>query len=340
MLIRPTFWTNRIRLSTVVVVSTRTPWTTIDSLGQALHFLRMSGAFYCRSELTAPWGLLMPPFADSLWFHVVTAGACVLEGPNLERVALQAGDFALVPHGKGHRLRTAARVPTPDVTVLPQELVSERYSLLQYGGGGAQTTLICGVVRFDHPAAVDLLSLLPSVIHLDALHAPHPQWMDATLKLMASEARALRPGGETVLTRLADVLVIQAIRTWLETDPAASTGWLGALHDPQVGRCLSAIIRDPAHAWSVASLAQLCAMSRSGFAARFTDLVGESPMQHVTRVRMRFATSVLREGTEPLAALADRFGYQSEAAFSRAFKRVVGTPPGAIRRSARVAAAH
>ncbi len=317
---------------------TKTPWTPADPLGQALHFLRMSGAFYCRSELTAPWGLLMPPFADCLWFHVVTAGACVLEGDDFERVPLQAGDFALVPHGKGHRLRSAARVPTPDVTELPQELVSERYSLLQYGGGGAATSLICGVVRFDHPAAVDLLTLLPSVIHLDALHAPHPEWMDATLKLMAAEARALRPGGETVVTRLADVLVIQAIRTWLETDPSAREGWLGALHDPQLGRCLSAIVREPARPWSVGSLAQLCAMSRSAFAARFSDLVGESPMQHVTRVRMRYAASTLREGTEPISALAERFGYQSEAAFSRAFKRFVGTAPGAVRRAARAAA--
>lgn len=316
-------------------MSAKTPWTSTDPLGHALHFLRMSGAFYCRSELTAPWGLTMPPFADCLWFHVVTSGGCVLEGSDFERVPMRAGDFALVPHGKGHRLRTAPRVPVPDVTELPQDMVSERYTLLQYGGGGAPTSLICGVVRFDHPAAVDLLALLPSVIHVDALHAPHPEWMDATLKLMASEARALRPGGETVVTRLADVLVIQALRTWLEADPAAQTGWLGALQDPQVGRSVSAIVREPARPWTVGSLAHLCAMSRSAFAARFSALVGESPMQHVTRVRMRFAASVLREGREPIAVLAERFGYRSEAAFSRAFKRMVGTPPGAVRRSAR-----
>jgi AraC-like DNA-binding protein len=338
MLIRPERW--RIRRASGIVqrVSHPNPWTPVDPLGQALYFLRMSGAFTCRSELTAPWGLLMPPFEDCLWFHVVTTGACVLEGSDFERVPLRAGDFALVPHGKGHRLRTAARVPTPDVTELPQNLVSERYSLLRHGGGGAPTTLICGVVRFDHPAAVDLLALLPAVIHLEALRAPDPGWMDATLKLMAAEARALRPGGETVVTRLADVLVIQAIRTWLETDPTARTGWLGALQDPQVGRALSAIVREPARPWTVGSLAQLCAMSRSAFAARFTGLVGESPMQHVTRVRMRFAASALREGTESLAALAGRLGYQSEAAFSRAFKRQVGTPPGVARRAARAAA--
>lgn len=307
-------------------------WTPVDPLGEALHFLRMTGTFYCRSELTAPWGLAMPAMQGCLWFHVVTTGRCWLETSGGAPLCLQPGDFALVPHGAGHRLWTEPGVATPDVVGLPQELVSERYSLLKYGGGGAATTLICGVVRFDHPTAYPLIQLLPGVIHLDAAGSPPGDWMESTLRLMAAEAKALRPGGETLITRLADILVIQAIRSWLLKDPAARTGWLGALQDPQLGRALLLIHREPARAWTLASLASEVAMSRSAFAARFSALVGEPAMHYVARWRMHMALAWLKEEKPPLGELASRLGYQSEAAFSRAFKRFIGISPGAVRR--------
>ncbi len=150
---------------------------------------------------------------------------------------------------------------------------------------------------------------------------------------MASEAGELRPGGEAVITRLGDILVIQAIRAWLESDPAAHTGWLGALRDPQIGCAIAHIHRDPARNWTVAALAHELAMSRSAFAARFTELVGEPVMSYVARWRMHVAVAALKEETVTVGQLADRLGYRSEAAFSRAFKRVIGSSPGAIRRS-------
>jgi AraC-like DNA-binding protein len=154
---------------------------------------------------------------------------------------------------------------------------------------------------------------------------------------MAAEARELRPGGEAVITRLADILVIQTLRAWIERDPAARRGWLGALRDRHVGRALALIHRDPARDWTVAALADELAMSRSAFAARFTTLVGEPAMQYVTRWRMHLAHDELTGGDVTVAELADRLGYRSEAAFARAFKRVVGTPPGAVRRAAAAA---
>ncbi len=317
----------------------RRPWAPVDPLGEALHFLRMTGTFYCRSELTAPWGLEMPAMPDCLWFHVVTAGRCWLEAGGGEPRCLQPGDFALVPHGAGHRLWTEPGVATPDVVGLPQDLLSERYSLLRYGGGGAGTTLICGVVRFDHPAAHPLLKLLPRVIHLDAADSAHADWMHSTLRLMALEARELRPGGETVITRLADILVIQALRAWMRKEPTARTGWLGALQDPQLGRALMLIHREPARAWTLASLASEVAMSRSAFAARFTERVGEPAMHYVARWRMHVALNALKEERPALGELASRLGYQSEAAFSRAFKRFIGISPGAVRRNPEAARA-
>ena len=157
--------------------------------------------------------------------------------------------------------------------------------------------------------------------------------MQSMLRLMAAEAGELRPGGEAVITRLGDILVIQAIRAWMEGDPGARTGWLGALQDPQIGRAISLIHRDPARDWTVASLADEVAMSRSAFAARFTELVGEPAMRYVARWRMNVALSALKEEGATVAELADRLGYRSEAAFSRAFKRVIGSSPGAARRA-------
>jgi AraC-like DNA-binding protein len=308
------------------------PWSPADPVGEALHLLRMSGIFYCRTEVTAPWALEMPAFADCLSFHVVTAGGCWLGVDGAEAMYLRAGDLALVPHGRGHLLFSRPGVtPAGRVDQLPQQLISEHYSILRYGGGGAPSTLVCGVVSFHDPAARQLVRLLPPVIRADGATAPAPAWIGDTLRLIAAEVSQLRPGGEAVTTRLADILVIQAIRAWMEGDPAAQAGWLGALQDPQIGRAIVAVHRNPGHPWTVASLASQAAMSRSAFAARFTHLVGEPAAQYVARWRMQLALARLQQGPTTIRELATQFGYSSEAAFSHAFKRVIGVPPGTVR---------
>ncbi|WP_346280164.1 AraC family transcriptional regulator [Pseudonocardia sp.] len=308
------------------------PLRSQDPLGEALHFLRVTGSFYCRSELTAPWGLTMPAWQGCLWFHIVTAGRCRLEVDGAEPRMLQPGDLALVPHGQGHVLGSGPDVITPDVMGLEHEF-QNRYAILRHGGGGAATTLVCGAVRLDHPAAHLILPLLPMVIHVGPSGSPQAEWMQSTLRLVAAEAAEMRPGGEAVITRLSDILVIQALRAWIETDPAAQRGWLGALRDRQIGRAITLIHRDPARAWTVASLANELAMSRSAFAARFTELVDEPAMHYVTRWRMQTARTLLAEDGVTVAEIASRLGYQSEAAFSRAFKRITGTPPSAVARA-------
>jgi AraC-like DNA-binding protein len=308
----------------------------VDPLGEALHFLHMSGVYYTRSELTAPWGLALPALPDSLMFHVVTSGHCWLEVEGADSLLLHPGDFSLVPHGDGHRLLSAPGVPATDLFDLPLEQVSERYEILRHGQGGAATNLICGGVRFDHPAAQQLVSLLPKVIYIKAWESAQMEWIQSTLRLMANEARELRPGGETIITRLADILVIQAIRSWMAEDPAAQTGWLGALQDQQIGRAILLIQREPGRAWTVASLANEVAMSRSAFAVRFKKLVGETPMHYATRWKMNLALTWLKEEDASLGEFAERLGYQSEAAFSRAFKRFTGISPGAARRNSHI----
>lgn len=308
-------------------------FTTVDPLGEALHLLRMSGIFYTRSEVTAPWGIALPAIEGAMSFHVVAAGKCWLEVGGDEPRWLLPGDLVLVPHSDGHRLLSEPGAPARRIEELPHEIVSERYAILRHEGGGSAARLICGAVRFDHPTAEHLVRLLPRLIHVEASRSPDPEWLESTLRLMASEAQRLRPGGEAVITRLADILVIQAVRWWIEQDPAARTGWLGALQDAQIGRALTLVHRDPARAWTVETLARAVGMSRSAFAARFTELVGEPAMHYVARFRMQLAHASLREGRETVGELATRLGYQSEAAFSRAFKRYRGISPGAARRS-------
>ena len=311
------------------------PWATPDPFGEVLHFLQMSGTFYCRSELTAPWGLHLPPDPEAMWFHVVNAGNCWLAIDGDEPQHLGPGDFALVPHGEGHLLFSEPGVPAPRVDQLDYDYASDRYAILRHGGGGTSTSVVCGTVRMGHPAARSLAKLLPRKIVVESSPTtPETDWMYSTLRLIAAEGQALRPGGEAVITRLSDILVIQAIRSWITSDDVARTGWLAALRDPRIGRAMSIVHRDPGLSWSVTTLAREVAMSRSAFSARFTELVGEPVMQYVTRWRMQVAFDRLRnEGEIPIAELAAQLGYESEAAFSRAFKRTVGITPGAVRRS-------
>ncbi len=318
----------------------------VDPLGEALHFLRMTGVFTARSEFTEPWALALPKLPGFLMFHVVLAGHAHLDVRGENRRLLSTGDFALVPHGEGHRLSSAPGVRAAKLFDLPREEAGDRYEVIRHGGGGAPATLLCGAVTFDHPVATRLVALLPRTICVEAARARHPGWLRSTLEVMAAEARQLRPGGETVLTRLADTLVIQAIRSFLERDagtrtesgsarPGLRTGWLSALRDRQIGRALAAVHREPSRPWSLAALATEAAMSRSAFSARFTALVGEPAMQYVGRFRMLVARRRIEETDARLAELAGEFGYLSEAAFCRAFKRFLGVSPGAARRKAR-----
>jgi AraC-like DNA-binding protein len=310
----------------------------VDPLGEALHFLRMTGVFYCRSEFTAPWGLALPPFDNCVMFHMVTEGECWLAVEGTEPYLLRPGELALVPHGEGHQLLSAPGLTAQKLFDLTREQVSERYELLRHGDGGTACTAICGVVQFDHPAARQLVRLLPQLITVNAWgSAPDTEWIHSTLRLMADEARESRAGGETVITRLADILVIQAIRAWIARDPAAKTGWLGALQDKQIGRAIASIHRSPGTAWTLDVLAAEVGMSRSAFAERFTQLVGEPAMRYVVRWQMQTAHGWLKDDHLSLSQVATRLGYESEAAFSRAFKRIIGLSPGAARKPEKVA---
>ncbi|MFK7909131.1 MAG: AraC family transcriptional regulator [Akkermansiaceae bacterium] len=313
--------------------STEEAFQSVDPLGEALQALRLSGTFFCRSELSAPWGIDLPPMPDSLIFHIVTEGSALITFPNGNRFQMEAGDFALVPQGRGHAILDSAETRPVNLFDYERPLLSPRYELLEINGGGAPTSLICGVGSVKDPAARRMVSLLPGIIPMRASN-PGNEWLSGSVQIMMEEARSLGPGGDAVITRFSDILVVQAIRHWLRNDPNAQSGWLGALQDPQVGRALALMHRDPTHPWTVESLAGAVGVSRSGLAARFADLVGEPPMSYLRKWRFEVAHHRLRDTDQTLAEIAEDLGYESEASFSRAFKKATDQTPGSIRSKA------
>jgi AraC-like DNA-binding protein len=292
----------------------------------------LTGTLYCRAELSAPWGIDVPTLPGCMTLQVVTAGRCWLEVDGTEPQLIGPGSLTLIPDGIAHRFRSAPGASTEPLFDIPVQRLSDRYEIMRHGGGGELTQVTYAVLRPDHTAARRLVAQLPTVLHLDRFDDDETGWLHSTLRLVTREAQTLQPGGETMLTRLADVLVIQVIRAWLDSAPEARQGWLAALRDEQIGRALTALHRAPEHDWSVAELARHAGMSRSAFAARFTELVGEPVIRYLANWRLQLAHDHLRQSAEPLPMVARRFGYQSEAAFCRAFKRAYGMPPGQLRR--------
>ncbi len=305
-----------------------------DPVAEVLQDFRLSNSFYCRSELRAPWGLELSGQCATA-FHFVAEGGCYLRRGPEEALRLDGGDLVLLPHGRGHILSDAPDGAAVCVETLPHEMIGQNAALLRHGGGGEATVLICGSVYFEEPGLHPLVDLMPDVLHLPGAGGAQDDMLRVMVAAMGAEALSPRPGGTTLMTRLADVLVVQAVRWWLDHCAEGRSGWLTALRDPQVGKALALIHRRPEEGWTVGSLAKAVHLSRSVFSERFTELVGKPPMQYLTRWRMHLAGRWLREDKLRLGEIAARLGYESEPSFSRAFKRHMGAPPGAVRRGAR-----
>src|SRR5262245_697665 len=304
----------------------------ITALRYFIETLRVRGSVFCRSELRAPWGMSLQARGVA-HFHAVERGRCVLRLRGMRQpVHLEAGDLVMVPHDRGHVL-SEPEVVSPRAMIAVEELDSKascRY--LCNSGRGAETRLICGAFRFERDHVHPLLSLLPPLIHLESADGQMPKWLEATVRLLAAETRAPRAGTETIVTRLTDVIFVQLLRAWAERLPVGKGGWLGALRDPQIGAALGLIHRETHRPWTVATLAKAVGSSRSPFAARFRELVGEPPLIYLTRWRMQSAAGLLDEGRLTVAEIAERVGYESLPAFSKAFKRRTGRSPSSWRR--------
>jgi AraC-like DNA-binding protein len=305
----------------------------VDALSEILRELRLAEGSYGRCELKAPWGLEFKSQVQAR-FHLVVRGECVLREQGRRWRALHPDDVVLLPHGTGHTIASKARERSRAIEAMPHEEIGDRAYRMRTGGAGPTTVLVCCSVTFAHAGMAPLIALMPRVLMLrgaaekDATLAP-------ILRAMEEEVLAQRVGSATIMVRLADVLIARVIRDWVESRRHDTHGWLAATCDPRVGRALAAMHRSPGNPWSLDSLAREAGTSRSVFAERFMTLVGVAPGRYLTQWRMRLAREWLASNRTNVAEAAARLGYESEAAFSRAFKRFVGCPPSAVRREGR-----
>ncbi len=309
------------------------PGSRADVLTDILETLRLQNMIHGRLELTAPWGARLEA-SRFPFFYAVFRGNCWLEVQGLsEPLQLGAGDYLLLTKGQSHVARDSPRARVRPLAEIAAAHPKDERGVLRYGGGGALTTMVCGHFIFEEGGRNPLVESLPPVIHVRGEDATSVEWLEATLQFVASESASGRPGAKTVITRLADVLLIQAVRAHLARGEAGTGSWLRALLDPKIGAALGLIHERADQPWTVDTLASSVAMSRSSFAARFALLAGEPPLRYLTRWRMQKAARLLREGQGGLAEIAGRVGYDNEAAFSKAFKRWGGRAPGAYRRA-------
>ncbi|MEM6551453.1 MAG: AraC family transcriptional regulator [Planctomycetota bacterium] len=325
-----------------------------DPLGLALHGIRFSDAVCCRSELTAPWGMSIPAPDDTVTFTTVVRGHCLLKVPGQPERTLRPGQLTAIGPCTAYTMRSARSVRQliDWSEVETAAYLGDRYQHFRYDGGGEETVLFCGIVRPEQPLATRLVRAMPPAIHIDGWESPHSDLLRSAMGLMVHEATHIKPGGAAAVTRLADLLVLQALRAWLaspEVDHANSNPhqnqpqpytWLDALRDPRLGHAIAAIHTTPQQPWTVETLAEHAGVSRSAFAAEFTAKLGDSPMQYLTAWRMTVATDLLEQNELAIAEIARRVGYASETAFARAFKRRFGLTPGTARDQAHAAHAN
>lgn len=305
----------------------------MDAVAEILRSLRLASSVWCRAEFSAPWAVHTRGARGAIFHAVVSGRAFGKRGD--DQVELEGGDLVLFSRGDAHVMSDRPlRKPVPIRSLVAQG-EDRCVGAIRHGGGGAQTVIICGAFDLEHGARDLLLGLLPPVLHVRR-DAGLVRWFDQTLSLMQAELDADRPGAETVVAKLADVLFVQILRASVAELPSGAGGWLAALRDPPIARALAKIHQSPAERWSVEALAEVAHLSRSAFCGRFAKLVGESPAQYLTRWRMYTAVDLLkRRGDLGNAELAAMVGYDSEDAFARAFKRHLGfTPRDARARSA------
>lgn len=302
----------------------------MDVLADVLSVTRMGTTVVAQAELVPPWGLEIDPMAEA-HVHVVQRGSCWLRiTSEPQHLRLGSGDVVLIRGGVGHSICDDPKTtPAPHEQVL--EAMPRRLASLPKSRAHETTLVFCAKYLLQGPGAHPLSSLLPPLIHLPALEAERHVQLQLLLQLLRHEAAEARNGTDLVIPRLVDSLLVYVVRAWLEGQPVDAGGWFGALRDPAIAKALSLIHEQPHRPWSVASLARQVAHSRPTFARRFAELVGETPVAYLTRWRMCLATKLLAETQLSLEEVAARIGYETAAAFSKAFRRRYGDAPGRFR---------
>jgi AraC-like DNA-binding protein len=334
-----------------------------DTLSDLLRTVRLRGAVFYYIEGLSPWVAEAPPAVEIIpaimpgvehliEFHGLAQGSCWAALAGESPIRMSAGDLVLFPQGDGHvmssapglRAREAARdiffAPRPPQLPFALDMHTPDVTTVRLDGGGLdRAKVVCGFLGLDARPFNPLLAALPRVLHVPGSVLGPDAWVTTFLRAAVAESSVKRPGGEAVLERMSEMLFVEVLRRYVDSLPAEQTGWLAGLRDAHVGRALSLLHERPAEAWTLEGLAGEAGLSRSSLHERFVHFIGQPPMQYLTSWRMQLAAGRLRDTDAKVLNVALDVGYESEAAFSRAFKRVVGVSPGAWRRERRTGTA-
>jgi AraC-like DNA-binding protein len=314
----------------------------MDALSEALNAVRMTCAIFFNAEFTAPWGFASPPAPTIarilapgserlVLFHLVTEGEALFRTEGAEDLHVAAGDIVVFPHGDPHTMSNGSPSTLLDSAALGK-LLSPELSMTRYGGGGATTRFVCGYFGCERHANRLFLAGLPPMFRINVRGDAAGEWLESSIRHLVSERSSGRAGQEVLLAKMAEALFIETMRRYAEQLPPEQAGWLAGARDSVVGAALTALHRRPCHPWTMAELAATAGASRSVLAERFTRFLGEPPLTYLARWRLQLAARLLQTTRKSIVQLASDVGYESQAAFNRAFKREFGLPPARYRR--------
>lgn len=325
----------------------------MDALSAALSTVRMTGAIFYDAVCTAPWGfkvpavnqvahLLAPGTERLVPYHLVAEGSALVRFDDGSEVRIEAGDVVINPHGVPHTVSNGAPTQFVDCAAELGRHLSGELRTMRLGGGGEATRFICGYFGCERHAERLFLAGLPTMIKLNVRGDAAGAWVESSIQHLLSEAGSMRPGRAVLLAKMAEALFIETLRRYMEQLPPDETGWLAAARDPVVGGAMALLHENAAHSWTVETLAAGLGASRSVVAERFARFLGQPPMAYLAHCRLQLAARLLLGTRKTIVQAALEVGYESEAAFNRAFKREFGLPPAQYRRrmAAGAAATH
>ena len=318
----------------------------MDVLSEVLKVIKLEGAIYYNAEFTAPWSFRAPPSSVlASWlapggghviiYHLLTEGKGFAGLEHGRQEPLTGGDIVIFPHGDAHVVCNGAHVEPVDQEGELQRIFAQGLKLARGGGGGEVTKFVCGYLCCDPQLSSVFLAGLPPMLRVNVRDGAAGRWLESSIRFSVEEADASRAGSEAVMAKLSEVLFVETLRRYISELPPEQTGWLAGVRNPDVGKALALLHRHPAEPWTIASLAQEVGLSRSVLAERFRHYLGEPPMSYLTRWRLQLGAQMLKSGSRSVAEIAVEVGYESEAAFNRAFKRGYGLPPARFRSESR-----
>lgn len=319
----------------------------MDVLSEVLKAVKLDGAVFFNGEFSAPWCARQPDAcamasylsASSkhvVIYHLVTEGRGYARvEQNGRSIPLVAGDIVIVPHGDAHLMGNGPPVTPVDSAAQLRQILADGKMLSQFGGGGELTRLVCGYLTCDLQLSQVFLAGLPPIVKVHIRDNPSGRWLEDTLRYAVDHADGSGPGGVAVIAKLSEVLFVETLRCYIAQLPHTQTGWLAGVRDPDVGKALALLHRQPSHPWTIASLADEVGLSRSVLAERFRHYLSDTPMGYLTRWRLQLAAQLLSSTSKSVAKVAGDVGYESEPSFNRAFKREFGVPPARFRNQIR-----